>query len=217
MTVITKDDRVLFVVVNLSTHGGKKFQPLYEWLDDNFIVFSKHVLHKHYRYIATLSGDVVTSTNFINRIIGLANDTRNKVLDVFISLHGEKNLLYFDDGPINSNDIGNELKAADIKHKLRLLYSSACYGASHAPHFVNGGFGVASGAKETAANGAFDIPYQLFSWAKGDMCEDVVAKGNNAFGIRVSDGIARTLGFDDVDSTKEIKGDKTTTINSPTN
>ena len=73
---------------------------------------------------------------------------------------------------------------------------------------------MASGAKAVAANGAFDIPYQLIRWAKDRPYQEVVAAGNDPVGLRLSDTIAQTLGFDNVNSEKTISGDMDTRISS---
>ncbi len=206
MSITNKNERVLLVVANLSTGGEPKLQKLYEWLDENAINVAKLMMKPHYRLIDTLSGDDVTSTNFVNRIKSLAQDPQTKVLDVFLSLHGLQDALYFDDGAIKSSDLGNRLQAANLKHRLRLLYSTACYGANHAPDFVRAGFRVASGAKGVCANGPYDYPTQLYRWGQGNTYKSVVKAGNHPIGLVTHDTVARALGFDDVDSEKIIEG-----------
>ena len=214
MSDITENERSLLVVVNLSTGGVEKFQPIYKWLDENAMTLARLILKKQYRLIDTLSDDEVTSTNFIEKIKKLAKDPQTKALDVILSLHGLKQKLYFDDGPIESRDLGNQLKVANLKDTLRLLYSGACYGSTHAGDFIDGGFRVASGAKKVASNGPFDFPLQLHNWAKGKTYEDAVKAGNLKIGIDISDAAARALGFEDVNSRKEVFGDEKTRITS---
>ena len=214
MSIIKKENRVLLVVVNLSTGGDPKLQKLYEWLDANALQVARWLLKDQYHRIDTLSGNAVTSTNFLTKIDELAQDPQTEALDVFLSLHGLQNALYFDDGPVTSRSLGDQLGAAGRQDRLRLLYSTACYGANHALDFVSGGFRVASGAKGICANGMYDYPAQLHSWGDGDTYQAAVKAGNNRLGIDISDRVARLLGLNGVNSEKLIAGKKLTRIGS---
>ena len=214
MSIIGKENRALLVVVNLSSWGVKKYQKLYEWLDDNAIALSKLILKSQYREVKTLSDDDVYVADFIEMLQALAEDDEIKAIDVFLSLHGEEGKLLFDDGRIRTRDLSSRIKALGIENKLRLCYSGACYGATHAQDFVNAGFRVASGALGVASNGAFDFPFQLASWAMNEIYEHAVRAGNFKLGIAISDTAARAMGFKDVNSKKVIYGDKSTRITS---
>ena len=211
---VSKDERALLVVANLSDGGDARFQWLYQWLDENAVNVAKVLMKRHYRHIDTLSGSSVTSFGFVDRIVSLAQDPDTKVLDVLLNLHGSRGILHFDDGPITSSELGNQLRAADLKHQLRLLYSTACYGATHARDFVKAGFRTASGAVGVNANGTYDYPTQLFHWGMGGTYKSVVKAGNHRVGIVTHDTIARAFGFDDVNSEKIIEGKKFTRITS---
>ncbi len=135
-----------------------------------------------------------------------------KVLDVFLCLHGSKRSLYFDDGPVASRELKKQLLERKLKHQLRLLYSTACYGAMHAKDFVGAGFRSASGAIGVCANGPYDYPTQLFNWGKGKTYKATVKAGNHPIGLITHDSIAKALGFDDANSKKIIEGKKYTRI-----
>jgi hypothetical protein len=156
----------------------------------------------------------VTSAVFIERIRKLALDPLTKALDVYLILHGSPGALYFDDGLIASSDLRSQLQAANLKHRLRLMYSTACYGATHARDFVEAGFRVASGAKGVNANGPVDYPIQLHEWGRNKRYQAVVNAGNQRLGIWTHDAMARALGFDDVNSEKIIEGKSYTCITS---
>jgi hypothetical protein len=163
-------------------------------------------LAQHYREIGTLSGDDVTSSNFVDRVVSLARLSDMRAVDVFLVVHGLPGQLLFDDGLFTSAEIGSRLRAAQLPDRLRLLYSTACYGATHAKDFVAAGFRTASGALGVNANGPYDYPAQLHHWGLGDTYRAVVKAGNNAIGTATFDGLARHLGFQDVNSEKIIEG-----------
>jgi len=210
---VSKDERALLVVANFSTGGEPRFQWLYEWIDKNAVVVAEQLMKPHYGHIDTLAGANVTSSNFLNRIISLAQDPQTKVLDVFLNLHGSRGTLYFDDGSIASSYLKSQLQAANLKHRLRLLYSTACYGATHAPDFVEAGFRVASGAIGVNANQLYDYPIQLYHWGTYKTYRSAVKAGSSPALMTIQDNLARAF-FDDVNSEKIIEGKKHTRITS---
>lgn len=214
MSEINNEKRALLVVANLSDGGDAMLQKLYEWLDINAVNIAKLILEDEYHHIDTLTGDHVTKANFIDRIIANAQDPQIEAPDVFLVLHGLEGKLFFDDGAAKSSDLRDKIKTASIQHRLRLLYSTACYGASHAQDFVDAGFRTASGALKVRANGPYDYPAQLYNWKEGKTYKSTVKAGNHPLWMTIHDKIAETLGFDDVNSEKIIKGKKYTRITS---
>jgi len=215
MSEITKEKRALFVVVNLSTGGDENLQKVYEWLDPRAVDVAKFLLGSEYKRFMKLDGDNVTSDMFMTGLKQLAEDPQIEAIDVLLCLHGSPGKLRFDDGFIKSKDLGDRLKDAKLQDKLRLLYSTACHGATHAPDFIRGGFRVASGAKGICTNGMYDYPAQLNSWKDGDTYFSAVKAGNNPIGIAICDNVFRQLGFEDVNSKKEIFGKRYTRITTP--
>lgn len=206
MGVINRDERVLLVVADLTKWADPDFHRLYEWLDQNAVNVAKVMMGLHYRLVDTLIGTEATSANFVERLITLAEGPQTKAVDVFLHLHGLENELFFEEGPVEAAELGDQLKEADLKERLRLLYSTACFGATHAPDFVRGGFRVVSGAVSINANGPYDYPAQLFNWGLGQTYRMVVQAGNNPMFMVILDNVAKAMGFDDVNSKKEIKG-----------
>ncbi len=206
MSVVSRDERVLLVVANLTKWADPNFQKLYEWLDQNAVNVARVMMGLHYREVDTLIGPEATSANFLTRLTTLAEDPQTKAVDVFLHLHGLENELFFEEAPVETSELGDELKAAGLKERLRLLYSTACFGATHAPDFVRGGFRVVSGAVAINANGPYDYPAQLFSWGLGQTYRMAVQAGSNAVFMAILDNVAKAMGFDDVNSRKEIEG-----------
>lgn len=219
MNIVRKENRALLVVVYLSTNKQQDLEILYGWFDRNLVRFVQLVLKNDYEHIYVLKKEnaVVSSINFIAKIKEIAATPEIKALDVVLSLHGEEGRLIFSDGRIYSHDLGQRLRAEGLNDKLRLLYSGACYGNTHAGDFIDAGFRVASGAIGVASNGAFDFPLQFIHWSRGEPYEAVVKAGNFQFGIDISDTVARIKGYRNVNSRKIITGDKRTGISSLAN
>lgn len=201
--------------VGLALDREKLWQALYQWLDLNAIGAEKLILGNQYHTIEELTGAGVTVDAFIDRIQWLADLPGTQVLDVVLVMHGGPNVLCFDDRNVNTAVLGEQIKELGLKHKLRLLYSNACYGSTHAEYFVKAGFRTASGAKCVCANGPYDLPVQLTTWAAGGTYRSAVKAGNYPPCRKVYDSAARLLGLPDVDSEKIIAGKKLTRITSP--
>ncbi len=211
---VSKDDRVMLLVSNVAG-TAKKYQLLYHWLDDNAIAVGKDMTQPHYRKVSVLTGDQVTRDAFVTRVRILAKSVGTQALDVFLNLHGLRDGLLFADGKVRIQSLAAEIGALGLSHRLRLLYSTCCWGALHAPHFVEAGFKTASGAIGINANGPFDFPTQLSRWTKGSTYASAVSAANNPFMRMVHDRAAELVGFDGVDSTKVLEGVKSLRITSP--
>jgi hypothetical protein len=211
MTMVDKDDRVMLLVSNVAG-TATKYQRLYQWLDDNAINLGREMTEPHYRKVSVLKGDAVTREAFVTRVRILAKSVGTQALDVFLNLHGLKTGLRFADGTVRIESLTGELADLGLAHRFRLLYSTCCWGARHAPHFVEAGFKTASGALGINANGPYDFPTQLSRWTKGFTYESAVRAANNELMLQVHDRAAEFFGFDDVDSMKEIFGVKSLRI-----
>jgi hypothetical protein len=206
MNPVTKDQRALLVVANLTTWADDRYGRLYEWLDQNAVRVAKALLRLLYRQINALTGASATREHFVQSVTEMALDPHTRALDVFLHLHGQPGRLFFEEGPVETSDLADELAAARLGQRLRLLYSTACYGASHAPDFVKAGFRVASGSVGANANGPYDYPVQLLRWGLGQTYRMVASAGNQPAFMATLDNLARTLGFDDISSHKVVHG-----------
>jgi hypothetical protein len=211
---VKRGKRVLFVVANLTTYGRQNLRLLYQFLDASSIIVPKILAGVRYRRVYALTGDEATATNFVDRLAELAADPQIEAIDVLISLHGEERSLWFVEGAIAVSELADLLAAKQIEHKLRLLYSTACYGANHATDFVRAGFDVASGAVAVNANSFHDYPLQLLYWTTGSPYKAALDAGNNELLTRISDRVAERIGFEDVNSYKIAVGRGETRITS---
>ncbi|MBS3784065.1 MAG: hypothetical protein KGY78_06445 [Anaerolineae bacterium] len=219
MAEVTKDERVLLVVANLVLENvgpdGGKYQWLYEWLDKYAVVVANLLMRPVYRVVESLTHDQVTLGAFFDRVVSLATDPQTKALDVFLVMHGLEGELAFDDVSVRTAELRELLKAADLADRLRLLYSTACHGASHAADFVDAGFCTASGARAICANGPYEFPTQLLKWRNNQTYKSSVKAGDNPVFRLIHDHAAKLMGFTDVNSEKVIVGKKLTRITSP--
>jgi hypothetical protein len=132
-------------------------------------------------------------------------------------MHGDVGKLYFAEGGtqgIPVADVQKKLAALNIAPKLRMVYNTCCYGASHAGALCGGGFNAAIGAQKVNANSPSEYPVLLSLWAAGKTLGTALAAGQAPALREPMDAAARPL-FPDTDSSKTIEGNQNLTIESP--
>lgn len=97
------------------------------------------------------------------------------------------------------------LPAAARAH-LRCVLTTACFGATEAPAWLNLGFCAAAGSRGVSADTATSFPAFLHFWARGDSFEEAVAAANRSDPLGAQDRIAAQR-FHEVDSQRVVLGD----------
>lgn len=213
MSEIKVKERALLVVVNVASDVDK-----YKWLyeaAEGLAAAVSGVAKPFYGSRTVLKGSSATVAKTVSTLASLGNKSGVKAVDLFLSVHGSKEKLYFGSESIKATDFCKKVKDAGAKN-LRAMYSTTCYGAHHAPHFVDIGFDVASGAVGVNTNGATEYPAFVGKWSLGWTYEKALKPDNSEFD-EAQDALAVLMGFDksEVDSTKKIFGDPSQKIGKP--
>lgn len=165
-----------------------------------------------YGKVTKLKDSNATKDKFLNTLKTLDADSSIKAIDVIMMTHGNPNKLYFyknnseKEETVHTPALSTEIKALKIDSKLRLLYSTACYGSSHNNDFVNAGFCASVGAKAINTNTATEFPTVLGLWGGGDKISTAISWGEQ--GYVVFDSIAKlNKDWSDANSDKDILGD----------
>jgi hypothetical protein len=203
---ISNNERALIVVSNLTTHGRDDLRWLYRFIEISGTALTDLILRPRYKIYHKLVQEKATSQAFLEAIRNVSAQPFIKAIDVILMLHGLEDELSFADGAISSLALARQIAALNVGDKLRMLYSTTCYGKSHALDFVAAGFTSACGSLATNANAATEFPTVLTMWAAGSSLKKAIAAGDTSLTRRVQDRAARSMGFDDADSTKEIVG-----------
>jgi len=210
-------ERALVLISSLTPAGKAKLKTLYRGLGAVSVELADLMLRPQYGRVRMLTDRAATRPAFVKAISQVAAQTQIDAVDVIVVLHGSPGRLIFDDGngkgdSVDVRDLGLDLSPA--RSKLRVLYSTACYGLSHAQAFVDAGFDAACGAIGECANGPVEYPQVLSMWSHGHTFKDSVNKGDDPSTRKIFDAAAWLSGFHDANSDKEIKGDLTVTIDS---
>ena len=210
-------DRAAVVVSALSIAGNAKYAALYRALDIAGPAIVGAELHDRYGRVDKVTGNECTRTGIVEALTSAARDCA--AVDLVLMVHGETDELILADGnggtvtvPIFelSSDLAN---LPDVRRKLRLCYSTACYGLSHAQALLGAGFDTAIGAKKVNTNSATELPILLRRWVDGEAIGAALRRADDPVLRLISDTIARAS-FPDADSEKILLGDSTLTIDS---
>lgn len=209
---MSKNDRALLVLRHIATGESENLEWLYEFSEFAAMTVVNAELTPKYSRIIKLEGAQATENNFIQKLSELGANEAIKAIDVIVILHGSADKLSFYEGKVPVARLKYKLSCLNVRRQLRLLYSTACYGATHADDFVAAGFDAASGALGVNANGAIEFPIVADALADGSTHKKGIQDGS--LGLEQQDAIAKTLGFEDANSTKRIVGNGEITINS---
>jgi hypothetical protein len=212
---VETSERALVVASSLTPAGRASLKTLYRGLGTISVELANLMLRPQYGAVRMLTGANAGRAQFVRAITQLARRPGVQAVDVIVVLHGSPGKLIFDAGngkgdPVVVTDLIPEL--APARPKLRILYSTACFGLSHAQGFVDAGFEAACGAIGQCANGPVEYPQVLSMWSDGHTFKDSVNKGDDPATRKIFDAAAWLSGFRKANSDKEIKGNLTVTI-----
>jgi hypothetical protein len=214
---VEPSERALVLISSLTPAGRARLKSLYRGLGAVSVELANLMLRPQYGRMRVLAERAATRPAFVRAVTQAAAPPPIRAVDVIVVLHGSPGRLVFDDGNGKGNSVDVHDLVADLalaRSKLRILYSTACYGLSHAPAFVEAGFDAACGAIGECANGPVEYPQVLSMWSHGHTFKDAVNKGDDPSTRKIFDAAAWLSGFHDANSDKEIKGELTLTIDS---
>lgn len=213
-SAVSKSERQLLIISNLSKYGKSNYKWLYKFLDASAISMAKNLVGSQYTKAFALTPPAATSKNFFKSLDRITNNSNVDALDVIISLHGNPNRLTFKDGAFNMTSIKNELNTIKENRKFRLLYNTACYGDSHSDEFLAGGFKTSIGSLKVNTASASEYPEFLMRYRMRHPVGKIIKSTNSKMGLRISDAIAKRIGFPNSDSRKVVRGERSLKITS---
>ncbi len=210
---INRNQRVLLVVNQLTQGVSENDRWLYRFIENSGQGTVRGILADDYRELVTLSDQSATKERFLNALQTLGAQPTVRAIDVILMLHGTTNHLFFHNGVYQTAVLAAEIAALSLSAKLRLAYSTACYGASHTDDLVRAGFTTAIGAVGVNANAAAEFPVLLQLWSVGWQIKDALAAGESPLTRFPADEAARIYArtnnapwADEVNSDKVLRG-----------
>jgi hypothetical protein len=213
---ITRQDRVLIVVNHLSS-GDTDY--LYRFIETAGRATVETTLGDDYARLVKLYGGNATRARFLAALRREGALAAVKRIDVVLMLHGGRGLVEFRDGDARTDALAGDIAALNLRGKLRLMYSTCCYGDSHSADWLSAGFDTAIGARKVNANSAVELAPLLSLWQFDVKIGDCLAPTVPPTGP--NDEVARAYGRanrlswrNEVDSSKVIRGNANLRISS---
>jgi hypothetical protein len=209
--MISREQRALLLVSQLTQGIPENQQWLYRFIEAAGRSVSEITLKDDYapdQYRALLD-DMATSDNLLATLAELGARSDILAIDLLVLLHGSPDRLEFQDRSWFAPDMAAELAGLGISPKLRLIYSTACYGATHNDDFLQAGFKTAIGALKVNTNSAFELPMLLNLWALGKNIKDALRLGDKPATRKLADEAAKAFGrASDAPWVKEVNSQK---------
>jgi hypothetical protein len=218
----TQREAVVFVA-NLAQGSGLE-AAFYNFVQFSAAQIAQTALGPLYDHVKVVQGNNATLANLHAALKGEADRGGAKAVDLIFVTHGLTDKVLFSDGkkPMStvSAEIVSHLNATE-RGKLRIVFSTACFGATHRSAWISAGFKTASGSTGIYSDSATSYPAFLAAWIIEAKFSDAVAAANNVDPLRVSDNAARvwfnSQGKPDkanlVNSTRVISGNGALKIN----
>ena len=219
---VDKSRRALVQIILVSNGyvGGEK--KLYEFIEVATEKLTHSILASSYSTVTFVKGPDATLQGLVEALTAAARPTSIDAVDLIFSTHGSTNQVTLADGTVSEDNLLRALLAMpkQVRTKMRVCFSTACYGATHIDTWRAAGFCDASGAKGIYADSAVSYAPFLTAWAAEMTFAEAVAAANAADISDIADQAARqfydTQGRHDaaahIDSTRARQGDGYTRI-----
>lgn len=224
---------VIFSEFNEYTESAEGLKKLYRFLEGSGISVAASLLAASYDRILPCTGVGATPSALTDTLREALADRDVDELDLL--WHGHGNLAndgaYFSMAPgsddpskdmYHVDEISAAIEDVDAEDRLRMFYTTACFGSKLAEEMVESGFNCGAGALGVNTNAAIEYPLFLKYWASLMPFGVAVSLAFNKSGWRATDAAVRAFDqhsknpgrFEDVNSFKETFGDRSTNIRS---
>jgi hypothetical protein len=231
-------DVIVITHLNLQDEGESKFwDKVYEFVERKGVKVTTKHLTKYYRKVHVIEthrkdkNKKATTQRVLALLKKVTSNSKVKAVDMIWMTHGHPK------GKISlqaTNKDGNRKihvkdslapmileELGENSSKLRMLFSTACFGEAAIKGWLKAGFKVVSGGKLVYTDSAASHPRFLKSWKKGSTFRQAIAqanKGQKRFDFWDKMGaISKRYTKDDLDSFRVIGGRPCLTISSNPN
>jgi hypothetical protein len=207
--MITRDQRALILVSQLTQGVPENQQWLYRFIEAAGRNVAEITLKDDYARYITLLDEAASMDNLVGALAQAGADDDIQAIDLLVLLHGSPDRLEFNNGGWFTPSMATTLQGLGISPKLRLVYSTACYGATHNDDFIKAGFKTAIGALKVNTNSAFEFPMLLNLWALGWNVKEALKLGDKPATRKLADASAKAFGkINNLPWVKEVNSQK---------
>ena len=192
-TPVTKAQRELVLVSADMSQGDALERGLYDVIEWSGVGLATATLALRYNAVRILKDDAATRGMLVTTLRTAAAKTTIRAVDLIFVTHGATGEVLFSNARVSMASVRDAILTgltAAQRAKLRMVFSTACFGASHRQAWRDAGFKTVSGSREIYADSAASYQPFLTSWVAGLNFGIGVTAANAAGATSPWDGIA---------------------------
>jgi len=221
-TVSKSQRNAVVFVADLSTGLSGPEKAFYQGVEQAAYLTAVTILSPVYHSVFQVEGASATELALRNALSAATSGSTITAVDLIFVTHGLNQGVVFANNtivPINTvrNDLLAHLSSAQ-RAKLRIVFSTACFGASHRAGWIGAGFKAASGSLGVYSDSASSYVPFLGAWALGQSFGSAVIIANLADPFHFWDNLANATFLPSTNfpgqanSTRAISGNSALTI-----
>jgi hypothetical protein len=182
-TPVTKAQREVVVFSPGLAQGTALEAAFYDFVEFNAIALATATLGTRYNALHIVRGAAATRAGLANTLNEITSRATIRAVDLVFITHGATDEVLLADDRWTIGEVRDRIRAgltlAD-RAKLRVVFSTACFGESHRTAWREAGFKTVSGSREIYADSASSYLPFLSSWAVGSPFGIAVTAANVA-------------------------------------
>jgi hypothetical protein len=192
---VTKNERELVQIILVSQETSGPEKALYEFIELASESLAGAILGGSYRRITTITKDAATLDGLVAALRAATGRAGIEAVDLLFTTHGLTDKVVFAEGKVPESAVLHALLSlpAAARRKLRMVFSTACFGRSHLDMWTAAGFTDASGARGVYADSAVSYAPFLTAWALEQTFAEAVDAANAGDVGDAADGVARAF------------------------
>jgi hypothetical protein len=193
---VTKAERELVQIILVSDGYTGAERAMYEFIEVATEGLTTTILGPHYKRLTFVKGADATRAGVVSALDAAAGRSGVEAVDLLFTTHGSGSKLTVADGEIDDTVLGEAITgrlSSARRAKLRMVFSTACFGETHLDMWSDVGFTEASGAEGIYADSAVSYAPFLTAWATERTFAEAVAMANAADVGNAADNAARAF------------------------
>jgi hypothetical protein len=209
-------DCLVFVAKLSDSKMSPAQKAFYNFLEFGASTTAALILAPRYRKVHLVEGTSADREALWKKLDQVSRNSSVWAVDMVFVSHGLTGAVQFNNQTVNMSTIRDDIKSKipyAYRKKLRAVFDTSCYSASHRSYWISAGFKTASGSRRIYADSIVTYPLLLSAWANYSTFQHSVQIANGADPMRVIDNAAknvlRSWGYAkwwDVDSYRYLSG-----------
>lgn len=169
-TPVTKAQRELVIVSADMSQGDALERGLYDVIEWSGVVLPTATLGLRYNAVNILKDDAATRAGLVSTLREITSKNTIRAVDLIFVTHGRTDSVLFSNAEVSIGSVRDRILAnltVGQRAKLRMVFSTACFGASHRLAWRAAGFKTVSGSREIYADSAASYQPFLTAWLGG--------------------------------------------------